>query len=238
MNYAAINDIVGLYQINFIYDVDTTQRHRTGLTVAAIDTYWGYGEFIYGKAAGTVGMGDTATMASVLVSGALELQMTVATRVASAARPYCVACADMTVGQFGWFCISGVVPMKAVAGVLAAGASVALSATPGSIGAAAATFGIQGATVSLPATTTVAKTGCKGIAGQFTVDIPNGEGWFKGCVITGTGMGASALIDQISPDGRTATVTVANAAAVSGTLTATYTGFALAFISRPAGLGL
>lgn len=238
MNYAGVDTVVGLYQPNFVYAVDTTERTQTGMVITAFDGYWGWGEFIYGKASASITMGNVCTFAAVLTNGALEYQMTTAVQAASAARPYCVAMATYTVGQFGWFAISGVVPVKAIAGVLAAGTSISLSTTAGSITAPTATFGIQGAAVQLPATTTVAKTGCKGVSGSFQITIPNGEGWFIGCILTGTGVGASALITAISPDQRTATVSVANSAAVSGTVTATYTGYAVALLSRPAGLGL
>lgn len=237
MNYVALDDVVGLYQPNFVYVVDTTKRVQTGMVVTAYDSYWGWGEFMYGKATATIGMGGLCTILPTLTSGQLEYQMTTASQVASAARPYCVAMASFTVGQYGWFAISGLVPMK-TATALAAGASMALTATPGSVGTATATFGVQGATTVLPATTTVIKTGCSGRAGDFSFNIPNGEGWFIGATLTGTGVGASAKVVSISPDQRLVTVDVANAAAVTGSVTATYTGYIMGLISRPAGLGL
>lgn len=239
MNYASIDSIVGTYQQNFVYTVDTTERTQTGMVVTAFDNYWGWGEFIYGKASATVPMGSVCTILPVLVSGALEYQMTAAAKVASAARPYCVAMASFTVGQFGWFAISGLVPVaKLPAATLAAGASFSISTTAGQVDAALATFGVQGATVILPTATTVVKAGCKGNSGDFNITIPNAEGWFIGCVLTGTGVGASAKVVSVSPDGRTVTVDVANSAAVTGSVTATYTNFVMALISRPAGLGL
>jgi len=236
MNFQTIDPVVGSNQANFVTVVDTTQRMKTGSVVTAIDNYWGYAEFIYGKAAGTIQMGGVSTIASVLVSGALETQMTVATKTASYAGPYCIAMAGMTVGQFGWFALSGSVPVAGTG--LVAGNSASLSATPGQLTTALATFGVQGLTVSLAPATTSAKTGCSGVSGQLTIQVPNAEGWFQGCVLTGTGIGASSLVSKVSPDGRTVTVTVANSAAVTGTVTATYTGFVIATISRPAGLGL
>lgn len=236
MNYAAIDSIVGLYQINFVYDVDTTARFRTGMMVSAIDNYWGSGEFIYGKATATIPMGSLCNQNYVLTSGALELQMTAqATGVANGGNPLAVACADMTVGQFGWFCISGMVPVASTSSI-ANGVRVGLSqVTAGRANTFAATFGVLNAISILPSATTVVKAGCKGVAGDFTIQIPNGEGWFKGCVLTGTGVGASALVDQISPDQKTCTVTVANSAAVTGSVTATYTGFNVMLINRPSG---
>lgn len=236
MNYAGVDTVIGLYQPNFVYAVDTVQRVKTGMCVTAYDNYWGYGEFIYGKASAGIAMGSICTMDNVLVSGGLELQMAQAAPVASTARPYCIAMSTFTTGQFGWFCVSGLVPVKGAA--LAAGASFAVN-TNGAARAATATFGVQGGVVQLPATTAVAKTGCSGRSGDFNITVPNAEGWFIGCVLSGTGVGASALITNVSPDGRTVTVSVANSAAiVGGTVTATYTGFVVAQISRPAGLGL
>jgi hypothetical protein len=238
MNYAGVDTVIGLYQPNFVYTVDTTERVQTGMVVTAFDNYWGWGEFIYGKATATITMGAVSTITPTLVAGALEYQMTAAARVASSARPYCVAMASMTVGQFGWFAVSGMVPIKAAASIAAGGSFAIDAGGAGAINAAAATFGVQGAMSVLPSATTSVKTGCSGRSGAFDITIPNAEGWFIGATLTGTGVGASAKIVSVSPDQRTVTVDVANAAAVSGNVTATYTGFIVALISRPAGLGL
>ncbi len=236
MNYAAIDSIIGTYQPNFVYAVDTTQRTRTGLCVGAIDTFWGYAEFIYAKATATIPMGSLCDMLSVLTNGAYELQMTAhPTGAANSPRPIAVAMSAMTVGQFGWFCTRGLVPV-ATTTTVAAGSPFSFSqVTAGRAQTAATTFNISNAVSVAASATTVVKTGCKGNAGDFNITIPNGEGWFIGCVLTGTGVGASALITNISPDGRTCTVSVANAAAVTGSVTATYTGYILAQINCPAG---
>lgn len=238
MNFAPIDPVVGLYQPNFVYTVDTTERVQTGTVVTAFDSYWGWGEFIYGKATATITMGSVCSLLPALTAGAFEYQMTAAARVASSARPYCVAMASLTVGQFGWFALSGMIPVKAAASIAAGGSFAIDAGGAGAVGAATATFGVQGAMSILPSATTVIKTGCKGITGQFTIQIPNGEGWFIGATLTGTGVGASAKVVSISPDQTTCTVDVANAATVTGSVTATYTGFIVALLSRPAGLGL
>src|SRR6478752_8649624 len=129
MNYAAIDTVIGLYQPNFVYAVDTTQRMRTGMCVAAVDSFWGYGEFIYAKATATIPMGSMCDLQSVLTSGAYELQATAhPTATANSARPQGVAMSSFTVGQFGWFCVSGLVPVAATASV-AAGVGFAFSQT-------------------------------------------------------------------------------------------------------------
>lgn len=237
MNYVCLDDVVGTYQPNFVYAVDTVQRAKTGLNITGYDSYWGYTEFIYGKATATIPMGSVCDMLNVLTNGALELQMTAhATGGANNPRPLCVSMSSMTVGQFGWFAVSGIVPIAATT-TIAAGVNFAFSqTTAGRIQAVTTTFNINNACSVLPSATTVAKTGCKGVSGDFNITVPNAEGWFIGCVLTGTGVGASALITNVSPDGRTVTVSVANSAAVTGTVTATYTGFIVAQISRPCGM--
>lgn len=234
MNYASVDGTVGLQQANFVYTVDTTARVRTGMIVNCVDTYWGGAEFMYGKATAGIRMGGVCTYIPVLTNGALETQMTESAKTASSGRALCFAMATMTTGQFGWFAISGTVPASLSSTGTAAGAAIGLVAT-GQVGVTSATFGVLNAVTALPATTTVAKTGCKGNSGDFNITIPNGEGWFIGCVLTGTGVGASALVTAISPDQRTATVSVANSAAVTGTVTATYTGFIVITIDRPTG---
>lgn len=233
MNYAPVDSLIGLYQINFIYNVDTTARVAVGTIVNAYDSYWGGGEFVYAAAAGSIRQGGLVTLLPVLTSGALQLQATEAAVTLNQSRGVAVACANMTVGQFGWFCISGVVPVSAGA-TAAAGAAIGIHTSAGQVtGTIVAGRGILGAVSLAPPTTTVVKAGCSGRSGDFNITIPNGEGWFKGVTLTGTGVGASALVTAISPDGRTATVSVANSAAVTGSVTATYTGYVLAYLSRP-----
>lgn len=236
MNFAIVDGTVGAPQANYTYVVDTTARTRTGLMLSGIDNYWGQGEFLYGKATATIPMGSICTFVSVLTSGALEVQMTAsATGVANSGRPLCVAMASFTVGQFGWFCISGTVPMATTTSI-AAGVKIGLSqTTAGRADTFATTFGVLNAVSSLPATTTVVKTNCTGVSGQTIINIPDGEGWFIGCVLTGTGVGASAKVVSIAPDQKTCIVDVANSAAVTGSVTATYTNFIIATISRPSG---
>lgn len=237
MNFAIVDGTVGAPQANYTYVVDTTARMRTGLLLTGIDNYWGTGEFIYGKATATIPMGSICDINCVLVSGALETQMTAhPTAVVSSGRPVCVAMASMTVGQFGWFAVSGLVPVAATASI-ANGVNFAFSqTTAGRIQAVTTTFNITGAVSILPSATTVVKANCSGISGQFTINIPDGEGWFIGCTLTGTGVGASAKVVSITPDQKQVVVDVANSAAVTGSVTATYTNFIVAFLSRPAGL--
>lgn len=235
MNFAPITPVAGLYQANFTSVVDTTARVKTGVIVSAIDNYWGGAEFIYGKATAGIRMGGVCTYTVALVSGALETQMTESAKTASSGRSLCFAMATMTTGQFGWFAIFGTVPCSLSGSTTTAGQPIGLLGTGGQVGATSATFAILGAQTVFPASTTVVKANCSGIAGQTIITIPDGEGWFVGVTLTGTGVGASAKVVSISPDQKTCVVDVANAAAVTGSVTATYTGFIVANISRPTG---
>lgn len=233
MNYAPIDPVAGLYQINFVYQVDTTERVPTGTIVNAFDSYWGGGEFIYAKAAANVRMGGIVTLLPVLTGGKYQLQATEAAITLNQGRSVAFACSTVDSGEFGWFCIAGMVPASAGA-TIAAGGAVGIHTSAGQIsGTVVAGRGVLNAVGVAAPTTTVVKTGCTGRPGAFDITIPNGEGWFIGVTLTGTGVGASAKVVSISPDGRTATVDVANSAAVTGSVTATYTGFALLHIDRP-----
>lgn len=233
MNYAPVDPIAGLYQINFVYTVDTTERVATGTLVNAIDTYWGGGEFIYAAASASIRMGGLCTLLPVLTSGEYQLQATECAVTLNQSRPVCVAMATMTVGQFGWFCVGGMVPASAGA-TAAAGAAVGIHTSAGQItGTIVAGRGILNAVAVLPPTTTVVKSGGKGQSGSFFIEVPNSDGWFVGATLTGTGVGASAKIVSVSPDGRLVRVDVANSAAVTGNITATYTGFVVCHLDRP-----
>lgn len=233
MNYASIDPVVGLYQVNFVYQVDTTERVPTGTMVNAYDNYWGGGEFIYAKAAANVRMGGLVTLISVLTAGELQLQATEAAVTLNQSRPVAIACSTVDSGEFGWFCVAGLVPASAGA-TAAAGGAIGIFTSAGQItGTIVAGRGILGAVAALPPTTTVVKAGCTGRPADFTITIPNAEGWFIGATLTGTGVGASAKVVSVSPDQRTVTVDVANSAAVTGSVTATYTGFVVVHLNRP-----
>lgn len=233
MNYAPIDAVIGLYQPNFTSVVDTTQRVKPGTIINAIDNFWGGAEFIYAAASASIRMGGLVTLLPVLTGGAYQLQATECATTINQSRPVAIAMATMTVGQFGWFAIGGMVPASAGA-TAAAGAPVGIFTSAGQItGTIVTGRGILNAVAVLPPTTTSVKTGCTGRSGDFTITIPNAEGWFVGATLTGTGVGASAKVVSVSPDQRTVTVDVANSAAVTGSVTATYTGFVVVHLDRP-----
>lgn len=235
MNFAPLDMVAGCQQVNLVYDVDTTQRHPTGLIISAIDPYWGPGEFMYVKANGAIRQCGLVVVTPPVAAAGYVYNATEVPNTANLGRSLGVALSDMASGEFGWICVGGIVPVDCTASV-AADTTFGIAAA-GQGGANSAGKQILNARVMAPATTTVVKTGCKGQSGDTTIQIPNGEGWFRGVFLSGTGVGAAARVSAISPDGRTATVTVANSAAVTGSVTATYNNatifYNVAHLNRP-----
>lgn len=235
MNYAPLDMLAGAQQINFVYDVDTTQRHPTGLIVGAIDSYWGPGEFMYLRANGSIRQGGCCVITPVISSNAARYDATEVPNTANLSRMVAFAMSDMSSGEFGWFCVGGLVPANSTASV-AADTQIGIVAA-GQLGAFATGKGLLGTRNALPATTTVVKAGCTGVNGQNTINIPNAEGWFRGIYVSGTGIAAGATVTGVSPDGRTATLSANNTAAVTGNVTGTYNNatvfYNVVHINRP-----
>lgn len=234
-HFNVIGGPLGNLQISAGQQPDTTSRHQSGLMVSAVSPYWGGGEFIYGKANGTIAQFGLAVCTPAVASGAVSFLFTAAPNTANLARSVFVAMTDMVSGEFGWFQMSGMVPVNSAAAV-AADTSFGIAAA-GQGGAVAAGKQILGARVILASTTTVAKTNCVNNAGSFKLIVPNADGWFLGAYLSGTGVGAAAVVTEISPDGREVTMSVVSTAAISGTVTATYNNavvfYNVAHINRP-----
>ena len=222
MQFATVDSYVGHSGINLSILPDTVEEQPTGLILTAQDSYWGTGEFVYARATATIRMGGVVTLSPVWDSTAGKYR-TDATEVANTANlgtNVAVAMAPFTVGQYGWFCISGIVPVNC-------NASVAVGAVPGI--AAAGQAGANSAGKQLlnmkgvaTASTTVAKTNCQAPQGSLRLLTPNAEGWFIGAYLSGTGIAAGTTVVSIDPDNRMVTLSAATTAAVSGTVTATY----------------
>jgi uncharacterized protein YraI len=91
--------------------------------------------------------------------------------------------------------------------------------------------------VAVPATQTVAKTGCTANSGSTKLNISGADGWFIGAYLSGTGIAALTIVSDIDPSGTQVTLSVATTAAVNGTVTATYNNatifYNIAHINRP-----
>lgn len=218
--YRCNSHVIGNFQISAQQAVDTTENAPSGLIVDGISDYWGGGSFIYGQYGATVAQYGLCNMLPTLTSGRLIPVFTHQPNTANLGYACYVAMVGGTVGQFGWFMRAGVVPINGTASV-AAGVAVGITAA-GQIGANTAGKQLLGAKNALAATTTVAKTNSTGKTGSFEIQVPNADGWFIGGYLSGTGVGASAVITAIDPSGRKVTVSVANSAAINGTVTCTY----------------
>ena len=213
--------LVGSPAIGNFFIPDTTQRTALGIIQSAVDSYWGGGEFIYLQYGATIVKGAAVVWDANFVATLLPNTANQGCPVAFAMGANGVDLTGVTTGNFGWFQLSGKIPMWSSATVAAAALTGVVAA--GQMGAVSAGKQLASARIVLPATTTVTKAGCSGLAALFTVKCPPGtDGIFPGLAVTGTGIGASAKVVAMSPDGVTLTLSVANSAAVSGTLTFTY----------------
>lgn len=120
----------------------TTQAHKLGTIVRAVDPTYGAGEFIYLK-------GIASTVVGSLVDYDPYLATTALAPATGGTGPVAVAMSANVASQWGWYQIGGVAAVKAP-NAMAAGADVfALAATPGSVDdAAVAGEQILGAKVS------------------------------------------------------------------------------------------
>lgn len=239
MPYAVLDNGVGNQQLALFGLPDTTARHLPGSVVNARDNYWGGGEFIYAKAGGTIAQGGLCVIVVTVASGQAVFTASHVGNTANLGAPVYVAMTSMTVGQFGFFCMSGVVPINSTASV-AADTTFGITAA-GQVGAIAAGKQILGARNMLAATTTVAKTNCSANSGSLQLRVSSADGWFIGVYLSGTGIAATTTVVDIDPSGTLVTLSLVTTAAVTGTVTATYNNatvfFNVPLLNRPIAQG-
>lgn len=235
MPYSALEAIVGTQQLALFGLPDTTSRQQPGLIISAVDNYWGTGEFIYVRATATIRQGATCVIAPTVASGAYRFDATEVGNTANLGQMVGIAMTPMTVGQFGWLCIAGVVPALANASV-AANTTTGIVAA-GQLGANSAGKQIVNARVVAPATTTVVKANSVANSASNRLQVINSDGWFIGAYLSGTGIAAATIITDISPDGTQVTLSANTTAAVNGNVTATYNNATIFYnvlhINRP-----
>ena len=237
--FSQIDQLVGTPQIQLSNLVaDTTPRLLPGTIISAVDPYWGAGEFIYARANGTIAKMALCVLTPVFDAtlASWRYDATEVPNTANLARPVCVAQRGLSSGEYSWFMLSGVTPVKAGASV-AADTSFGITAA-GTTGAVAAGKQILNARVMAPATTTVAKANCHAVNGSTKLTLPgNADGWFPGIYLSGTGIAAGTTVVSIDPDNRTVTLSAATTAAVTGTVTGTYNNatifYNVAHLNRP-----
>lgn len=235
--FASYGAGAGNYGVNYFQTPDTTQREVLGTIVTAVDPVWGGVEVIYARAANTIRQFGVCILRSVWDATAGGWRVD-ASEVANTANQGCnlaIAMASMTVGQYGWFVITGTVPINCTASV-AANAALGIAAA-GQGGANSAGKQILNAVCSAPASTAIAKTNCTAASGSRALQVPNSDGWFPGLYLSGTGIAAGTTVVAIDPSGRFVTLSADTTAVVNGTVTGTYNNgtvyYNVAQVSRP-----
>lgn len=119
MTYHITDQIAGSQGIA---DNSTTQQHKLGTIVRAVDPTYGEGEFIYLK-----GVGSTTVGA--LVTYNVGFQSALATSAVGISNPHAVAMSACVANEYGWYQISGLAIVSKDAAVsFAAGAALASAA--------------------------------------------------------------------------------------------------------------
>jgi hypothetical protein len=194
-----------------------------GFLARAEDPVWGPGEFVFARAGAGIRIYGLCQFLPVwdATNKVFTYNMVESTATANAGRPYYVYQGNvaLTTGQYGWFQTAGRSPVNGTATIAAdtkAGHNGA-----GQLTADAATFGIDGAMVITPATQTVVSAG-SGLIGDTRINLVSTDGFFVGGYLSGTGVGAAAIVQSVNPNGKFVIATVANSAAVIGNVTVTY----------------
>ncbi len=198
-----------------------------GLVATADDPVFGQGEFVFARANGAIRQYGLCVLTPTFnaTTRIFDQMMTEAANTANLGRSVYVAMAEgaMASGQYGWFCRAGTVPINGTASV-AAGTTVGVTAA-GQIGANSAGKQILNAVSCQAATATVVRAaagpGNNNLSGGFTIQVVNTDGMFVGGYVSGTGVGAAAIITAIDRINNVLTVSVANSAAVTGNVTQT-----------------
>lgn len=193
--------------------------------VAISDPVWGAGEAVFARAGGSIPLAALCTLTPVwdAANKVMQQNMIVAPNTANLGRPGYVylGATAITVGQYGWFMTSGTYPVSGTATV-AADTAVGITAA-GQVGAITAGKQLLNARVVTPATqTVVAAQSGYGANADTTIGLASVQGFFPGAYVSGTGVGAAAIVASVDPIGKSIVVTVANSAQVAGNVTATY----------------
>jgi hypothetical protein len=194
---------------------------QPSLLVPVADPVWGFGEAVFGRANGAIRQFGLCVCLPVWDSTnkVYTQNFTEAPNTAILGRPLYVAqCTGaLASGEYGWFLSSGISPINGTVSV-AADTAIGITAA-GQVGTLAAGKQLNNARCVGAATTTVASAG-SGVSGGTEITVANSQGFFPGAYLSGTGVGAASIVSAVN--GNKLTVTVANSAAISGNVTATY----------------
>jgi hypothetical protein len=213
--------LIGSQPVGNFFVPDTTQRHPLGSIITFNDPYWGGGEAIYLQMPASTALKvghilayDTATAD---VASAAANTANLGKSIAFLMN----AVASNASAQYAWCIISGQFPVYSNASV-AADTGIGIVAA-GQAGAQAAGKQILNCRVTKPATTTVVKANTQQFSSTvLRATVGGTDGWFVGVALSGTGVGAAAVINAIDPDNRTVTASVVSTASNSVSVTGTY----------------
>lgn len=212
--------VVGNQQLAYFGLPDLIARHQTGLITTFADNYWGGLEAVYVRATGTIRQFGLVCLIPTLVGGLWRYDASEAPSTANIGKACYVAAVSATVGQFFWVVHAGLIPINSSVNI-AADTGFA-NTSVGQAGAVVASKSVLNGRIIAPSTQTVAKTGCTGNSGSTRLAVPNGDGWFAGVYLSGTGIAAGTTVVDIDPSATYVTLSAAMTAAVNGTVTATY----------------
>jgi hypothetical protein len=209
----------------------------------AVDPAFGEGEFMLAYGVASLQVGDFVSINP--FTGAVT-RTVVATRgglmgVSMAANT------DPT--ALSWYQVQGAAVVRCTTAA-SAGLPLYQSATAGTLLSTVAATGLVLGCASASATgfTLAATKSCGLVNGSTNISVPNTEGMFVGQAVSGTGVGASAVITAIGEGGiymgaalplvGNITVSVASTSTTTSAVTFTGTGFALAALAYPSSVGL
>lgn len=230
MNYAPQEYFIGAVGVGDYFTPDTTRRFRLGQVMRALDNQGDFGsaEFIYVEAAGTIAAHNLVTLVEDFVASANPAT-------ANTGAPVFVSLFGMTIGQFGWIQKSGPAVVK-TATTIAAGVAIGISTTvAGSADTNSAGRQILGAKVwkASAATETTSATTSLNPADIKKILVQDASKFFVGMALSGTGIGASAVVVSIDVANNVIMTDVDSTAAGTITLTGTYTGYLKVYLDSP-----
>ena len=230
--FAAISPTLGTQPFNDWFTPDTVQRQPLGMTVTAVDPYWGTGKFVYLKS------NDAILKGSLVMWTEAYLGVLLPTT-AGQGFPFGVAMNSIPSGSYGWVQTEGFTVYKTNATVAADTAvAVAAAGIAGTLAAGKQLLNTRNRIAATGTKTFTANT----TLGSPNVVVPSGyDGAFLGMALSGTGIPASTVVAGLSPDGRTiytgsaiGTIGDKNSTATGSiTLTGTFTGYGAAIINNP-----
>lgn len=234
MTYRFDDGQIGYPPIEAVQPVPATTPpnpfYSPGFIAVAEDPIWGPGEFVFGRINGNIRLYGGCVLLPVwdATNKVYTYNFTEWSNTTLLGQPGYIYQGNVagTVGQYAWFQMSGRSPVNGTATV-AANVAAGHNAT-GQLTANAASLQLLNARVITPATQTVvaAQTGF-GAIGDTTIGLANVAGFFVGGYVSGTGVGAAAIVSAVDPISKTISVTVANSAQVTGNVTVTYNNGAI-----------